>query len=183
MPISHVCPFWLPNSLRGVGTHHRLCYDKCHPTTHQVHVWLPWLPLKVCCYMVFSLIWSILAGQNMDHITGTQCTIFLTRRKWTCGEVVNLAISKQECNGTWDQRASPNLCTIFSDRHCLSYPQLKERSRPRDRGRGSNSRPAKTLAAAGCFVYREVKNGWYVVGWNFFLLLLTCSAWLCLGPA
>ena len=31
--------------------------------------------------------------------------------------------------------------------------------------------------------YREVNKGLCVVGRNFFLLLLNCSAWLCLGPA
>ena len=29
------------------------------------------------CYMVFSLIWSIFLGQNVDHITGSQCTYHL----------------------------------------------------------------------------------------------------------
>ena len=32
-------------------------------------------------------------------------------------------------------------------------------------------------------MYREVNKGLYVVAGNFFLLLLNCSAWLCLGPA
>ena len=31
--------------------------------------------------------------------------------------------------------------------------------------------------------YREVYKGLYVVVRNFFLLLLNCSAWPCLGPA
>ena len=31
--------------------------------------------------------------------------------------------------------------------------------------------------------YRGPRNGLYVVGRNFFLLLLNCSAWPCLGPA
>ena len=32
-------------------------------------------------------------------------------------------------------------------------------------------------------VYRGPRNGFYVVGRNFFLLLLNCYAWPCLGPA
>ena len=31
--------------------------------------------------------------------------------------------------------------------------------------------------------YREVNKGLYVVARHFFLILLNCSAWLCLGPA
>ena len=31
--------------------------------------------------------------------------------------------------------------------------------------------------------YREENKGLYVVARNFFLLLLNCSAWPCLGPA
>ena len=31
--------------------------------------------------------------------------------------------------------------------------------------------------------HREVNKGLYVVARNFFLLLLNCSAWPCLGPA
>ena len=31
--------------------------------------------------------------------------------------------------------------------------------------------------------YRAEKKSWYVVARNFFLLLLNCSAWPCLGPA
>ena len=32
-------------------------------------------------------------------------------------------------------------------------------------------------------MYREANKGLYVVARNFFLLLLNCSAWPCLGPA
>ena len=32
-------------------------------------------------------------------------------------------------------------------------------------------------------LYRGGNKGLYVVAWNFFLLLLDCSAWPCLGPA
>ena len=32
-------------------------------------------------------------------------------------------------------------------------------------------------------LYREENNEWYVVWWNLFLLLLACTAWLCLGPS
>ena len=34
-----------------------------------------------------------------------------------------------------------------------------------------------------CTLQREVNKGLYVVAINFFLLLLNCSAWPCLGPA
>ena len=33
------------------------------------------------------------------------------------------------------------------------------------------------------WIYREINKGLYVVARNFFLLLLNCSAWPCLGPA
>ena len=32
-------------------------------------------------------------------------------------------------------------------------------------------------------IYRDEIYSLYVAGWNFFLLLLNCSAWPCLGPA
>ena len=34
-----------------------------------------------------------------------------------------------------------------------------------------------------CYTYRDRLKCWYVVARSLFLLLLTCSAWPCLGPA
>ena len=49
--------------------------------------------------------------------------------------------------------------------------ELREREGGRLRGGNGQS------------TYREAKKGLYVVALNFFLLLLNCSAWPCLGPA
>ena len=40
-----------------------------------------------------------------------------------------------------------------------------------------------SVSKLDAMVYREVNKGLYVVARNFFLLLLNCSAWPCLGPA
>ena len=67
----------------------------------------------------------------------------------------------------------------FSHRHLpLSHPHLKA-----DR-RALLSVPFPHLhVPPRQRQYREANKGLYVVARNFFLLLLNCSAWPCLGPA
>ena len=47
----------------------------------------------------------------------------------------------------------------------------------------NNARAASVSFSLGVQIYREGNKGLYVVEGNFFLLLLNCSAWPCLGPA
>ena len=76
--IWHFCPFWLPNSLREGWEHWEpiigfiMTYMSSHYFPGACLIALTALK-SMFCYMVFSLIWSILAGQNVDHITGSQC--------------------------------------------------------------------------------------------------------------
>ena len=55
--------------------------------------------------------------------------------------------------------------------------QLANRKQLRGDWRG------KIGIGASLQLYRGVNKGLYVVARNFFLLLLNCSAWPCLGPA
>ena len=69
----------------------------------------------------------------------------------------------------------------------MVWQQARHEALPHAEGRGGRKKGMKgSQYLIICFMYcmyRAEKKSWYVVARNFYLLLLNCSAWPCLGPA
>ena len=73
-----------------------------------------------------------------------------------------------------------NPCSLFP-LPCLASKALTEKTKRPDIYNPTADPSAKEMGAG--WRYRAPKKCVYVVARNFFLLLLNCSAWTCLGPA
>ena len=151
------------------GTHpssSHICGLMKHPNSSAVSVGKCWRK---------RLTWRLMRGHTKERSNSSvPCALLVLRLVLvylsTWEEHIKLLDQKvEESDGYMERNRSQVICKMVHHK-----PILKEQI--------INYRPIATVAGASS-LYRDEIYSLYVVGWNFFLLFLNCSAWSCLGPA